>query len=224
MPDDASENRERLAHLLWIGGPPDCGKTSIADIIAARHGLQVYHFDRREGDHIRRADPVRQPAVTRLKTLVETLDERQLAHELWLARTPEAMAQFATASWSERVEFAIEDVLAMPGTPPIVAEGPGFFPARIAPLLTDPRRAVWLIPSEEFKRASAIRREKPGTRHLTNDPARAQENLIQRDLLMGEQMRREVEALGLTFHEVDGTRDLEEMAAIVGAQFAPWLG
>ncbi|HEY8598532.1 MAG TPA: hypothetical protein VIL85_08885, partial [Thermomicrobiales bacterium] len=26
--------RRELAHVLWLGGPPDCGKTSIAQIIA----------------------------------------------------------------------------------------------------------------------------------------------------------------------------------------------
>jgi hypothetical protein len=222
--NDASEYRDRLAHVLWIGGPPDCGKTSIADIIAEKHGLQVYHFDRREGDHIFRADPERQPALTRLRTLVETLDGRALTHKLWLTRPPETMARSAIASWSERVTFAVEDLLAMPSVPMIIAEGPGFFPARIAPLLADRRQGVWLIPSEEFKRASAIRRDKPGTRHLTSDPGRAQENLIRRDLLMGDDIRRGVAELGLAMYEVDETRSLAEMAAVVEAQFAPWLG
>jgi len=218
----ASENRDRLAHVLWIGGPPDCGKTSIADIIAEKHGLQHYHFDRREGDHLRRADPERQPNVVKLRTLVGTLDERELAHELWLAHSPEAMAEFTVGSWSERVDLAVEDLLAMPGAPLIVAEGPGFFPERIAPLLTDPGKAVWLAPSEGFKRASAIRRDKPGSRHLTSDPERAQENLIRRDVLMGAQVRRGVNELGLAMYEVDGSRSLAEMAAMVEAQFGPW--
>jgi hypothetical protein len=222
--NDASEYRDRLAHVLWIGGPPDCGKTSIADIIAEKHGLQVYHFDRCEGDHMRRAGPERQPNVVKLRTLVETLDERELAHELWLAHAPEAMAEFTVGSWSERVDLAVEDLIAMPGAPLIVAEGPGFFPRRILPLLADRGRAVWLVPSEEFKRASAIRRDKPGSRHLTSDPERAQENLIRRDVLMGDSVRRGVNELGLAMYEVDGSRSLEEMAATVEAQFGRWLG
>ncbi len=38
--------RSVLAHVLWIGGAPDAGKTSIANLLAEKHQLQVYHFDR----------------------------------------------------------------------------------------------------------------------------------------------------------------------------------
>lgn len=223
LPPSPDALRVALAHVLWIGGPPDSGKTSIADRLAERHGAQVYHFDRHERDHIRRADPIRHPAVFALGALLRDLDERALAHELWLARPPEAMARDTIASWSQRVALAVEDLLAMPPAPPIVAEGPGFFPEAIAPLLGDPRRAVWLVPSEEFQRASAIRRDKPGARHLTADPALAQENLIRRDLLMGEHIRRQAAALGLATFAVDGRLGLQALAALVEARFAPWL-
>ena len=55
--------KRALAHVLWIGGPPDAGKTSIAQLLARKYKLQVYRFDRREMDHIARADPARQPAL-----------------------------------------------------------------------------------------------------------------------------------------------------------------
>jgi hypothetical protein len=223
VPHDDSTMRNKLAHVLWIGGSPDSGKTSIADFLAARHGLQVYHFDCHESDHLGRATPERQPTAVALRTLVETLDESTLAHELWLAHPPAAMAQFAISTWSERVGLAVEDLLAMPTTPPIIAEGPGFFPERIHPLLTDHRQAIWLIHTAAFKRASALRRNKPGSRHLTTNPAQAQENLILRDLAMGDHIRRAATDLGLTLHEVDGTRPLEAVAALVEAHFTPWL-
>jgi hypothetical protein len=173
--------------------------------------------------HIRRADPARHPAVVRLRTQLTELEEPGLAHELWLAHPPEEMAQGTIASWSQRVSLAVEDLLAMPTVPPIIAEGPGFFPESIAPHLADPRQGIWLIPSATFKRASAIRRDKPSTRHLTSHPAQAQENLIRRDLLMGEHIRRRAAELGLTVHEIDGRQSLEEVAALVEAQFVPWL-
>ena len=45
-----------LAHVLWIGGAPDAGKTSIAKC-SRKQQLQVYHFDRHEPAHFDRADP-----------------------------------------------------------------------------------------------------------------------------------------------------------------------
>jgi len=154
---------------------------------------------------------------------VATLDEPALAHELWLAHPPATMAQFAIDSWSERVALAVADLLALPTTPPIVAEGPGFFPERLLPLLTDHRQAIWLLPTETFKRPSAQRRNKPGNRHLTPAPTQAQENLILRDLIMADHYRRQLTTLHLPAHEIDGTRPLTQLATLLETQFAPWL-
>ncbi len=48
---DVFELKHRLRHVLWIGGSPDSGKTSIASELARKYGLQVYHFDRHEMEH-----------------------------------------------------------------------------------------------------------------------------------------------------------------------------
>jgi hypothetical protein len=89
----------------------------------------------------------------------------------------------------------------------------------IAPLINRPNQAIWLVPSEDFKRASAASRGKPGDRHLTSDPARATRNIIERDLIMGERIRREAASLGLTVLMVDGSRDLDAMAQAVAQYF-----
>ncbi len=214
---DQLELRERLAHVLWIGGPPDCGKTSIADLLAERHGLQVYHFDRHEPAHFARADAARTPALYRVHP------DRMTTEMRWLGSPTDVMAADTIASWSERFPMALEEILAMRTETGIVAEGPGFFPVCLAPILMSQTQAVWLIPSEEFKRASAIRRNKPGSRFETSDPERAQRNLIQRDLLMGERMRRSAEELGFTVYDVDGSGDMMADFADIEAHFGPHL-
>lgn len=210
------DRRRALAHVLWIGGPPDGGKTSIAQLLARCHGLQVYHFDRHEPSHFARADPARHPA------LHAAHPDRLDAEARWLGSSPEVMASDTIASWTERCAMAFDDLLALPATPRIIAEGQGFFPATIAPLLDDPRRAVWLLPTERFKRASVARRGKLAGMPLS-DLARARENLIARDLLMGRIVEDGCRSLGLTLLHVDGTRDLAAMAERVAAHFGPFL-
>ena len=139
---------DALAHVYWIGGPPDCGKTTIATILAERHGLQEYHFDRHEMTHFSRLNPNLHPA------LYAAHPDRMTTQERWLGSTPDQMARDTIASWSERFTMALDDLRAMPPIPAIITEGPGLFPELVAPLIAHPSRAIWLIPTEPFKRAS----------------------------------------------------------------------
>ena len=222
LPHDGDLKRA-LQHVLWLGGPPDAGKTSVAQLLAGKHALQLYHFDRREMDHIRRADPLRHPALSALRSRLAALDERAFLDRLWVTPAPEEMARETIASWSERVGLAVEDLLAMPGDRPIIAEGPGFFPEVVLPLLSSPRQAIWLVPTEGFKRASHERRGKSAFKRAASDPERATRNHIARDLLLAEHYRQTARELRLPLIEVDGTRPAEEVAAAVEAHFAPWL-
>ena len=88
----------------------------------------------------------------------------------------------------------------------------------------DPRQAVFLIPSDEFKAGSFGRSGKarrPAT--STTDPEQASLNLISRDFYMTEHIRDRAEALDLTIIEVDGVRSIEDIASEIEEQWAPWL-
>jgi hypothetical protein len=216
MPSD-DDLRAALAHVLWIGGAPDAGKTSIASLLAEKYQLPVYHFDRHEPAHFARANPRQHPALFAAHPMRMTPDER------WVQQPVARMVQQTIASWSERCGMVVEDLLAMPKQPMIVAEGPGFFPECIAPLMSHPHQAIWLVPTEPFKQASAARRDKPSARFETSDPARAQRNWYARDLGLVAHVTQGAEKYDLTLLTVDGSRSLAEMAALVEAHFAPFL-
>ncbi|MFN8486833.1 MAG: hypothetical protein U0350_04520 [Caldilineaceae bacterium] len=205
-----------LAHVLWIGGGTDAGKTTVAEAIVERYQLQFYHFDRHEHSHIERRI-VAGDYVGRKNLFEMTPDE------LWIDQLPEEMARGTIQGWSRRVDFVVDDLLAMPKQPLIVAEGPGFFPEVIQPLLSSPQQAIWLVPEPQFKRKIAIQRGKPSVRHETRDPALATENIIARDLLMAQHVRTEATRLGLTLIEVDGAQSIEQLIERVEQHFAPFL-
>lgn len=207
----------RLGHVLWIGGGTDAGKTTVAALLAERHGLVPYYFDRQEMRHFAQADPARQPA------LWQAHPDRMTAEERWLGAPSRAMARETIACWTERFWMAVDDLRTMPRRPGIVAEGPGLFPDCVATQIDDPRQAVFLIPSEEFKRATVLARGKPGARHETSDPERATRQIFERDRLMREFVRERADALGLRVVEVDGSRDAEEVAALVEEWFGERL-
>jgi len=207
--------KRALRHVLWLGGAPDAGKTSVAREIAGRHGLHLYHLDSAEPSHIARTTPERQ--LTFAAFLAMTMDQR------WVTRSPAEMAEQVVSSSAERLPLILADVLAMPKEPGVLAEGPWLFPELITPLLSDPRQAVWLEPTAAFKRASAARRDKPGFRHETSDPDRATRNWWERDVLIAVHIRRGVAERGLALLTVDGSRPLDEMVALVEQHFGPLL-
>lgn len=209
--------RESLNHVLWIGGAPDSGKTSVATLLAERHGLLTYHFDRHEMNHFSRADPAQHPA------LWTAHPDRMDAEQRWLGSTPREMTDATIASWSERCWMALDDIAELSAGSPIIAEGPGFFPWLLAPILTDSRKAIWLIPSEDFKRRSAAVRGKPGNSHETSDPRRASANIIARDLIMGRRIQESCSAHELKCLVVAGDEDVQGIAGRIEKWCRPWL-
>jgi hypothetical protein len=221
MDDDL---KSALQHVLWIGGGTDTGKTSIAQAIAHRYGLQVYHYDRNEPRHIERL--INAGSAYWRNLVTRTAGGRwelRDADQYWVLRAPDVMARETMASWKARFPLVVEDLQAMPKEPMILAEGPGLFPECVYPVLGSPRQAIWLVPTEAFKRALVQQRGKPSVRAQTSDPERATENLIARDMLMARLVRKEAQERGLKLWEVDGSQSLAEMTAVAERHFAPLL-
>src|SRR6266566_813150 len=206
-----------LGHVLWIGGSPCAGKTSISDRLAQTYQLQVYHFDRTEREHIARR--IAQGDARLTAFLSQSMDER------WLKRSPEVMAQSVISFWTERFHQVLEDLLALPQAPGIITEGPGLFPECVFPCLSHPHQAIWLVPTDAFCTAIRQHRHAAGIDGFqqTSDPERALRQLIERDHLLARYVKQQTEALHLPLYEVDGNRSLDEMMRLVEQHFAPLL-
>jgi 2-phosphoglycerate kinase len=211
VPADAAV-RERLGHVFWIGGGSGAGKSTVARRIAARHGLQLYETDDAMADHAGRSAPGDRPLLTRFMAM--DMDER------WVDRSPEAMLD--TFHWfdGECFDLIVEDLLALPRDPQVVVEGFRLLPHLVEPLLTAPHRAVWLLPTPDFRQAVFERRGPSwGFLGRTRDPERARRNLLERDGLFTNRLRDEAERLGLPVIEVDTTMVEDELAERVMERF-----
>jgi hypothetical protein len=77
-------------------------------------------------------------------------------------------------------------------------------PPLVAPLLSGPRQAVWLLPTSRFRRAAFEARG--GLWQIagrTGDPPRALANLLERDRLFTERLREQVREHGVAAVEVE---------------------
>jgi 2-phosphoglycerate kinase len=201
-----------LRNALWIGGAQWAGKSTVARILALRHGITAYHYDYHDarGHNDRR--------IASGTPLPSSPDD------MWVHPTPSDMAASTLAGFPARFEWVLDDLRALVSGRPILAEGWGLRPELVAPLIDSPRRMVVVVPTPEFcehqvrvlPRAGALPAE-------VSDPARAQRNRLERNRLVAEDAVRRAGVLGIRVIEVDGTRDAEAIADDVADHFAPFL-
>ena len=140
------ETREALRHIFWLGGASGSGKSTIAKLVAAQHGLALQHRDQWNEVHARRVDPQRQP------NMAWVIERKQ-----WL-RTGEGSSDVSTKevlhhlirSQHEDWAFTLEDLRGEPIETPTLLEGARLIPDVVLPQIQDRRRAAWLVPSAEL--------------------------------------------------------------------------
>ncbi|WP_344658444.1 hypothetical protein [Catenulispora subtropica] len=206
-----------LHRALWIGGAQWAGKSTVARILAHRHGLTAYHYDYHDarGHQDRR--------IARRVALGQPTEDPD-PETVWVHTTAEDMAAETLAGFPVRFTWALDDLRALSSGRPILAEGWGLRPELVAPLLDTPRRMVVMVPTEEFRShqlATLPRAGAMGGRF--SDPDRAQANRIGRDRLVGEDAAHRAAVLGIRVLRVDGSRDAESIADDVADHFAPFL-
>ncbi|GIH65214.1 hypothetical protein [Microbispora siamensis] len=207
--------RRRLAHVRWIAGGAGAGKSTVTRALAERHDVLVYDGDRAELGYVHRCDPRRQPY---LWTLLRTPTE-----DRWASRTAEEIFHAMPSLHGETFGFVLDDLLALPADRSVLVDDFRTLPREVAPLLTRPGHAVFLLPTPEF-RARAL-----GDRFA--DPARARANWgngdhavalakrLARDRLWDEEVRRQARELELPVLSVDGSRGVADLATELAAMF-----
>jgi hypothetical protein len=125
---------------------------------------------------------------------------------------------FETFPWFHGVgfELILDDLMALPEDTPIVVEGFRLLPRLVAPLLSQPNQAVWLVPTEEFRRRAFEARGSTWFPFETSDPQRALSNLIVRDGLLTDEVIKEAADLNLRVVEIDGSLSIDEVTRLVG--------
>jgi 2-phosphoglycerate kinase len=196
--------RERLRHVYWIGGASAAGKSTIARRIAAQHRFSLYATDDVMSDHASRSTPENCPLLRTFMAM--TLDER------WVHRSPQTM--FETFHWfqGEGFDMIVEDLLRFRGQRAVIAEGLRLLPGLVEPLAV-PGRAVWLLPTSDFRRVVFDRRGPAwGFLAKISDPETALRNLLERDRMFTERLHEETMRLELPVIEVETRMTEDDLA------------
>ena len=207
--------REALAHVLWIGGGPQAGKTTLSRLLAGKWDLKIYNLDWHAVREHDLAPTHAMAAFTRM-----TMDER------WADPSITELVDRSIQIWEENFAFVLADVVALPRSRTVVAEGPGAFPWLVAPLLRATSQAIFLVPTSDRREEIAVRRLGPGQRDRFPgivDRERALANIRARDAALDERTSVSCAELGLRCEVIDGSRDLDASIALLEEQFGPHL-
>ena len=138
-----TELKKSLAHILWMGGSPCSGKSSVARILSSQYGLRTYHCDEAFAEHQQRFTANRQPLLTKWT--------HTAWNELWM-QPPQVLVAEAIGCYQEHFELVVADLRSLPRSEPILVEGTCLLPNSVHPLLSSRDAAVWIVPTEEFQK------------------------------------------------------------------------
>ncbi|MBN6041472.1 hypothetical protein [Amycolatopsis sp. 195334CR] len=203
-----------LGRALWLGGAQWAGKSTVARLLAERHGLTAFHYDYQGLRAHHERDLLR-----RLRRGLPEIDDEQR----WVTTTPEEMAAEVLGGFPDRFEWTLDDLRSLVSPRPILVEGWGLRPELVVPAFGAERMVV-LVPTEEFRDRQVRELPRAGSLGVpVSDPERAQRNRLARDRLVAADAVRRAREFGVPVIEVDGTRDAEGIADEVQARFSRFL-
>jgi len=134
---------------IYLGGITCSGKTTVAGLLAQRHGFVHYKTDDTFDPHARAADREHQPTMWTYQNNDETWTR-------WFRQQGVARAAILHRFYAERFPMILSDLTAIEG--PVVADGVDLLPEKVLEI-TDARHAAWLIPSRDFVNQHYTERE-----------------------------------------------------------------
>lgn len=196
--------------VLFIGGSPCSGKSTVAEALTVKYGLKYFKVDDYLDDLIDQGAAQGLPVCQRIRSMT--------AEETWM-RPPQQQCREELAFYME-IAPLVEALLGQLPPGRIVAEGAAFLPEVMHRQGVPAARYVAITPAREFQVSRY--RERPWVPHVLrdcSDPDAAFANWMERDALFAEDVRRQCGRLGYASLLTDGSVSEDERLAQVERHF-----
>ncbi|MGW0434605.1 hypothetical protein ACWDV4_18965 [Micromonospora sp. NPDC003197] len=205
----------RLSHVRWLAGGTGSGKSTLAQVLAERYDVLIYDGDRAERDYVSRCTAQEQPY---LWALLQAPPVRK-----WNGRSAQEIFESMPSLHGETFGFVVDDLLAMPTERPVLVDDFRILPREVAPLLTWPEQAAFLLPTPQFRNRALRARFADAARARANwgdsDHGEALALRLARDELWDAEVRRQAVELHLPVVTIDGSREAHDLADDLAARF-----
>ena len=184
--------------IIWIGGVPEAGKSTLARDLSARHNIGHFECDLVHNyllDLLSKAQP-------EVRELVRKLGEERAA------LSPEARLDVLFSLYDRQWPWFAK-IMEMAAGEVLIIDGCALLP-KFVPNAPDNVSAIFLVPTDNFKR------------HALRAKGKSSGD-IERDAIFRDRVRRDAEARGFTVLENDGSLDRNSVVARVGDHFTPQL-
>ncbi|MER7455687.1 hypothetical protein [Micromonospora sp. NPDC126480] len=205
----------RLSHVRWLAGGTGSGKSTLSRALAERYDVLIYDGDRAERSYVSRCTEHEQPYLWALL-------QAPLAQK-WNSRSAQETFESMPSLHGETFGFVVDDLLAMPTERAIVVDDFRTLPREVAPLLTWPEQAAFLLPTPQFRDRALRARFADTARARANwgdsDHSEALALRLARDELWDVEVRRQAAELHLPVVAIDGSRDVADLVDDLAARF-----
>jgi adenylate kinase family enzyme len=210
-------NDPDLSIVFWICGTSSGGKTTVARILGARLGMDVYGEEHRQR-HRMKASRFRSPVTFKLW---RSLKKGGTIADLFLLPSDRLSSQMI-AYWNEEFRHVLRDLARVPTPRRMIVEGNAALPHLVAEA-AGVRQAVCLVATPEFQKADFLRRveenaaDHPAVQSFITHPRRDEviRNRIEVYAWQVEYVLQMANAVGLKVIMNDGERDLTQLVSEV---------
>lgn len=164
-------------NIFFIGGVSCSGKSTLSNMLVKKYDMYLYRCDKHFHLRKRKSNPLISPTIFNLTKrdiadiLINDSIEKQFYDYLNFLR--------------EDFNLIVKDLSLLSTNKPILVEGNQLLPQLVLPYLSDSKKAIWIIPDEEFMENNFNKRKFINNKlNSSTNPTLGKNNWIKRNSML----------------------------------------